>query len=123
MNTIHYSKAERVSTARMMGDAFLEVSYKFWFQLITAFQAAFAIVLAFQVNDIVTKVVDLENISTRYAVVIPILVMCNLAISYLKDKYVASHERKRVRPEMSLGGHVVDTEGKSGSVHHFYQRK
>ena len=123
MNTIHYSKAERVSPTKVMSDVILEVSYKFWFQLITAFQAAFAIVLAFQVNDIVTKEVDLEHISTRYTVVIPILVTCNLAISFLKDKYVASHERKRVRPEMSFGGHVVDTEGKSGSVHHFYQRK
>ena len=122
MNTIHYSKAKKVSTTRLVEDAIIEVTYKFWFQLITAFQAAFAIVLAFQVNDIVTKLVELKHVSPNYAAVIPILIICNFAISYLKDQYVASHDHKVVPPEMSLGVPVAGTEGKTGSVHHFYHR-
>ena len=118
MDTIHYSSAKKVNTTKLVEDAILEASYKFWFQLITAFQAAFAIVLAFQVNDIVTKLVDLEHISPRYGAVIPILVICNLAISYLKDKYVAAHDRKPVSPENSVAGSVA----RVGSVHHFYHR-
>lgn len=118
METIHYSAAKKVNTTRLVEDAILEVSYKFWFQLITAFQAAFAIVLAFQVNDIVTKLVDMEHISARYAAVIPILIVCNLAISYMKDKYVAAHDRQPVSPENSVAGTV----GRVGSVHHFYHR-
>ena len=118
MDTIHYSAAKKANTTKLMEDAILEVTYKFWFQLITSFQAAFAIVLAFQVNDIVTKLVDLEHISARYGVVIPILIICNLSISYLKDKYVAAHDRKPVSRENSVVGSVA----RVGAVHQFYHR-
>lgn len=121
METIHYTAAKKVNTTRLMEDALLEISYKFGYQLISAFQAAFAIVLAFQTNDVVSKMVDVENVSYRYAIVIPILILCNIATSFLKDKYIQSHDRQTTVRENSEGGIKLHT--RAGSVHQFFQRR
>jgi hypothetical protein len=120
MQTIHYTAAKKVNTSKLMEDALIEISYKFGYQLISAFQAAFAIVLAFQVNDIVTKLVDLESVSYRYAIVIPILILCNIGTSYFKDKYIQSHDEEKPAAENSDG---IKLDARTGSVHHFYQRR
>lgn len=119
METIHFSPARKVNTSKLMEDAFVEISFKFGYQMISAFQAAFAIVLAFQVNDVVRKLVDLEPVSYRYAAVIPILIIINMIVSFIKDKYVKSHDNEYRPIEMS----EASTMAKHGSVHHFYQRR
>jgi hypothetical protein len=116
METIHYTPAKQVSSAQLVEDAMYDISYQFGFQLISAFQASFAIVLAFQVNDIVRKVIDLEHVSGKYGYVIPILIVCNMVASYLKEGYMRKYNRGAV------GTLTAMTAARGGSAHHFYQK-
>lgn len=117
METMYYEPVKKVSSAKLVEDVFFDVTYKFGYQLITAFQASFAIVLAFQVNDIVNLLILEEHISSRYAVVIPILILCNITSSFLKDKYVAIRTSQEKDKELS-----AKTSAKKGSTHQFFYR-
>lgn len=64
-----------------------KITYDFVIQLITTFQAAVAIVLAFQANEVITKAIHRENISSEYAIVIPALILASMLFSLLKNKY------------------------------------
>ena len=65
----------------------LKITNDFVIQLITTFQAAVAIVLAFQANEVITKAIHRENISSDYAIVIPALILASMLFSLLKNKY------------------------------------
>jgi len=65
----------------------LKFTYDFGYQLITTFQASVAIVLAFQSNTLITKIVHKEYISSDYAIVIPVLILVSMTLSLLKNKY------------------------------------
>jgi hypothetical protein len=116
METIHYTPAKQVSSSQLVENAMLDITYQFGFQLISAFQASFAIVLAFQVNDIVRKSVDMEHVSDKYLYVIPILIACNMVSSFIKDQYTRRYNKGAVAQIVAM------TAARGGSVHHFYQK-
>lgn len=84
---IRYSTPIRTSAVRAVEHAVIDVSYKFWYQIIATFQSSVVIILAFQFNDIITKMIEFKDIEVRYAFVIPVLVILSIAASYIKDKY------------------------------------
>lgn len=94
----------------MIEDAALDITYKFWYQLISAFQTSFNIVLAFQTNDIIKKLIGGEEVQKSYAIVIPVLILLSIFSSYLKERYVQTY-----------GKFVMTSTGlPKGSSHSFY---
>lgn len=111
MESIHYSPVQRVTASQVLENAAKDISYKFWYQLITTFQASFSIVLAFQSNDVIKKMIELEPIQTSYIYVIALLILLTIFSSYLKDKYVKIY-----------GEYIKTSYRIPHSSHHFFQK-
>lgn len=111
METLHYHPVHRITASQILESAAKDVSYKFFYQVISTFQASFSIVLAFQTNDVIKKFIELQPIEVSYVYIIAILVMMTILSSYLKDKYVQFY-----------GEFIKTSAGLPHSSHHFFQK-